>query len=118
MNRPIVIRSKECPYYPVAWGKTKGILAKESIAHSDSVQIRMTEYQPHWEHAKHVHPTQEEIIFVMSGHGFSVTDECGRVPLGPGDVSYIPAGVYHATVNPNDEPMVAIIIKTPPDAEK
>lgn len=118
MKKPIVIRSEECPYYPVAWGKTKGILAKESVAQSENVQIRMTEYQPHWEHAKHVHPTQEEIIFVLSGRGFSVTDECGRVPLGPGDVSYIPAGVYHATVNPNDEPMVAIIIKTPPDTAK
>jgi len=118
MKKPVVIRSEECPYYPVAWGKTKGILAAESIASSEHVQIRMTEYQPHWEHAKHVHETQEEIIFILSGHGFSETDEGGRVPLNPGDVSYIPAGVYHATINPYDEPMVGLIIKTPPDAAK
>ena len=117
MKKPMVIHEADCPYRAVAWGKTKGILAKESAACSDHVQIRMTEYQPHWEHSMHVHENQEEIIYILSGQGFSETAE-GRVPLKPGDASYIPAGVYHATINPYDEPMVGLIIKTPPDADK
>ena len=117
MRKAAVVNEKECPFYDVAWGRTKGILASESDACPENVQIRMTEYRPFFEHSRHVHPTQEEVIYVLSGKGFSETAE-GRREIFPGCAAYIPAGVEHATINPNAEPIVALVIKSPPDGEK
>jgi quercetin dioxygenase-like cupin family protein len=116
MKRAVVIYEEDCPFRKVAWGVTKGLVAAESSVYSDNVQVRITEYEPFFEHSMHVHPDQEEIIFVLSGGGYSVSEE-GRQELRPGAVAYVPAGVHHATVNPNAEPMRAVIIKTPPDKD-
>lgn len=117
MLKACVINEADCPFYDVAWGQTKGILAAESAISSPDIQIRITEYKPFWEHSLHVHPNQTEIIFVLSGSGFSETTE-GRQPIFPGCAAYIPAGVEHATLNPNSEPLRALIIKSPADARK
>lgn len=117
MKKAAVVNEQNCPFYSVAWGRTKGILAAESGACPEHVQVRMTEYQPFFEHSRHVHPTQEEVIYVLSGRGFSETAE-GRKEIFPGCAAYIPAGVEHATINPNAEPILALVIKSPPDEKK
>ena len=117
MSKACVINEKECPFYNVAWGQTKGILAAESVASNPDLQIRITEYKPFWEHSLHVHPRQAEVIFVLSGSGVSETQE-GRNPIFPGCAAYIPAGVEHATLNPNPEPLRVLIIKSPADLQK
>lgn len=55
----------------------------------------------------HVHPTQEETIYITAGHGELVTPE-GTVPLEPGTAVFIPIGLHHATVSngPGDLEMV------------
>ena len=117
MSKADVVNEQDCPYYDVAWGMTKGILAAESGVVPKVVQIRMTEYKPFFEHSKHSHPTQEEIIYVLSGRGFSETPD-GKKEIFSGCAAYVPAGVEHATINPNGEPIVALVIKSPPDVPK
>ena len=114
MKKADVVNSENCPYYEVAWGHTKGVLAAEAGVLPEMLQVRITQYKPFWEHSLHTHPTQEEVIYVLSGKGFSETAE-GRKEIFPGCAAYIPAGVEHATVNPNAEPLVALVIKSPPD---
>jgi len=116
LKKSLVIDEQKCPYYQVQWGLTKGIIAKESEASSENIQIRITEYKPFFEHSMHAHETQEEIIFVLEGKGYSETSD-GKKELYPGCAAYVPKGVPHATVNPYDEPMKAIVIKVPPDKE-
>ena len=55
----------------------------------------------------HVHPTQEETIYIVSGHGELVTPE-GTVPLEPGTAVFIPIGLHHQSVShgPGDLEMV------------
>ena len=55
----------------------------------------------------HVHPTQEECIFIVAGHGELVTPE-GTAVLAPGTCVYIPVGLHHQTVShgPGDLEMV------------
>jgi quercetin dioxygenase-like cupin family protein len=55
----------------------------------------------------HVHPSQEETIYIVSGHGELVTPE-GTVALEPGTTVFIPIGLHHATVSngPGDLEMV------------
>ncbi|MCL1941672.1 MAG: cupin domain-containing protein [Synergistaceae bacterium] len=117
MSKADVVNSESFSYYEVAWGMTKGILAAESGVLPKMLQVRMTQYKPFFEHSLHTHPAQEEVIYVVSGKGFSETAE-GRKELFPGCAAYIPAGVGHATINPNAEPLVALVIKSPPDAAK
>jgi len=113
----IILKESEIPFYSVAWGKTKGLVAKESKAFSDKVQVRITEYMPGFVHTFHVHPEQDEVIYILSGCGFSETAG-GKQEIKCGDVVYVPAGVEHATHNPNAEPLKALIIKSSPDKDK
>ncbi len=115
MQDKVILNEKDALFYAVDWGRTKGLVAKESIACSDKVQVRITEYLPGYVHKLHVHPTQDEIIFVLEGKGASETAS-GKREIGVGDVVLVPAGVAHATYNPNSEVMRAIIIKSPPDS--
>lgn len=110
----VVFSEVEIPYVDVEWGKTKELVGKFCAAHSENFLMKITEYLPGYIHAKHVHTAQEETIFVLSGRGYSET-ETGKSSLEPGSVCFIPAGVYHATCNPYDEPLKVIIVKTPPD---
>ena len=61
----------------------------------------------------HVHPTQEEIIYITSGRGELVTPE-GTVALEPGTVVYIPIGLHHATVSSGPGPLEMVTSFSPP----
>jgi mannose-6-phosphate isomerase-like protein (cupin superfamily) len=61
----------------------------------------------------HVHPTQEEIIYIISGHGELVTPE-GSVALEPGTAVYIPVGLHHATVSNGPGPLEMVTSFSPP----
>lgn len=55
----------------------------------------------------HRHPSQEETIYIVAGHGELVTPE-GTVPLEQGTAVFIPIGLQHRTVSlgPGDLEMV------------
>jgi quercetin dioxygenase-like cupin family protein len=61
----------------------------------------------------HVHPAEEEVIYIVSGTGELVTPE-GAVALAPGTAVYIPVGMHHATVAHSSEPLELISIFSPP----
>lgn len=61
----------------------------------------------------HVHPTQEEVIYVLSGVGeiyFNGTPE----PLRPGTCAYAPPGVEHSIGNLGREPLKVAYVFSPP----
>ena len=61
----------------------------------------------------HVHPTQEEIVYIIRGRGELVSPE-GSVPLEPGVAVYIPVGEFHATVSHGPEPLEMVTAFSPP----
>jgi oxalate decarboxylase/phosphoglucose isomerase-like protein (cupin superfamily) len=61
----------------------------------------------------HVHPTQEECIYIISGHGELVTPD-GTVALEPGTAVYIPIGLHHATVSHGPGPLEMVTSFSPP----
>jgi len=61
----------------------------------------------------HVHPTQEEVVFCVSGHGALVSPE-GSVPLEPGTAVYVPVGEHHATVSYGPGPLELVTSFSPP----
>lgn len=61
----------------------------------------------------HTHDTQEEIIYILSGHGkFISTDR--TVPLEPGTAIFISPGSQHQIVVTGDETIKLVTVFSPP----
>lgn len=63
----------------------------------------------------HVHPTQEEVVFIVSGRGQLVSPD-NTVDLEPGVAVYIPIGTHHATVSLGPGPLEMVCSFSPPVA--
>lgn len=99
------------------WGLTKDLVGPEHMG-AEHIRFKITEYLPGYSHTLHMHPTQEEVIFVLEGRGITETRE-DKMGIGPGLVVFVPAGVYHATINlSHTAPLRALIVKSPPDDEE
>jgi mannose-6-phosphate isomerase-like protein (cupin superfamily) len=112
-----IVQVDEVAYEEVEWGLTKEIIAPQTVG-SKRVKVKITEYLPGYSHTLHVHPNQEEVIYVLSGRG--VTESRGhRREIGPGSVVFISAGEPHANFNLSDsEALKVIVIKAPPEDEE
>lgn len=112
-----IVLIDEIEFQKVDWGLTKNLIGPKSVG-SERIKVNITEYLPGYIHKLHVHPNQEEVIYILAGRGISETNE-GRKDISPGSVVFVPAGVPHATINVSDsEPLRAIIIKSPPGDEE
>jgi uncharacterized RmlC-like cupin family protein len=117
MKKRQVVLHGDIPFRQVDWGFTKDVVGPERMG-SEKIRLKITEYQPGYSHKLHMHPTQEEVIFVLEGRGITETRE-DKIEIGPGSVVFVPAGVYHATLNlSNTESLRAVIVKSPPDDEE
>ena len=58
---------------------------------------------------EHRHDNNEEIYFVVEGHGTMILDGA-NFPIGPGDVSVVHPGHTHGLLNSDKEPMRLIVI--------
>ncbi len=105
-----VIILDDVPFNPVAWGRSK-VLVSPTANSAEHVRVGLTEYHPDTPHEPHSHPGQEEVIWVLSGKGYTETHG-ERQDLYPGAVAYIPGGLEHKTSAVGDK-MTAIIIKGP-----
>ena len=112
-----VVRENEKEFVGVEWGKTKNLFGPGNVG-ARYLKINITEYSPGGEHTLHCHPDQEEVIYVLEGEGISRT-KAGDQPIRAGSFVFVPAGTDHATINlRKDQPMKAIIIKSPPQEKK
>lgn len=117
MKKRQVVLNGDIPFRQTDWGLTKDLVGPERMG-SEKIRFKITEYLPGYSHKLHMHPTQEEVIFVLEGRGITETKE-DKIEIGPGSVVFVPAGVYHATLNlSNTEPLRAVIVKSPPDDEE
>lgn len=110
MPEKSVLDVESAPFRAVEWGRSK-ILVSPVANGSEHVRVGMTEYHPDTPHEPHAHPGQEEVIWVLSGRGYTQTGE-EKIDLYPGAVAFIPAGMEHKTAAV-DGKMTAIIIKGP-----
>ncbi|HEX6938081.1 MAG TPA: cupin domain-containing protein [Longimicrobiales bacterium] len=98
------------PWGPHEWLCRPGLTAAEDL---QLVRVRMP---PGAGHAFHVHPTMEEIIYVISGVAEQwVGREMRR--LGPGEIAHIPRGEVHGTYNVGEETLVFLAILSPAVSE-
>src|SRR5512135_2866516 len=62
------------------------------------VSLNYGEHAPGMEFKQHIHQNSCDIIICLSGTGVIRSGD-KRIPIGPGDVIYVPAGVVHGTIN-------------------
>ena len=63
----------------------------------------------------HVHPGEEELLYIVSGRGRLVTPQ-GTIELTPGTSVYIPPGLHHATASFGPAPLELVSVFSPPVA--
>jgi oxalate decarboxylase/phosphoglucose isomerase-like protein (cupin superfamily) len=99
------------------WGKVK-ILSEPMLTGAERFSFGMVVLEPGKGHARHNHPGAEEIIFVMSGEGEQMIDDQPPIHVRPGACIYIPADIYHSTLNTGWEPMRLLIVYAPAGPER
>ena len=62
----------------------------------------------------HVHEESEDVIVVLKGRG-EIRSGDSFLSFEAGDALYVPAGVFHGTINTGDEPLVMFSCQAPPD---
>ena len=99
------------------WGTIKW-LSEPRVTSTERFTMGVVILQPGKGHARHNHPGSEEIIYVVSGEGEQMVDDQPPVKVSPGASIYIPADIYHSTVNTGNEPMKLIVVYSPAGPER
>ncbi len=99
------------------WGTVK-ILSEPQVTEAERFSFGMVILEPGKGHERHNHPGSEEIIFVMSGEGEQMVDDQPPVKVRPGASIYIPADIYHSTLNTGWEPMRLLVVYAPAGPER
>ncbi len=99
------------------WGTLK-ILSEPEVTNAERFSFGMVVLEPGKGHDRHNHPGSEEIIFVMSGVGEQMVDDQPAVTVRAGASIYIPADVYHSTLNTGWEPMRLLVVYSPAGPER
>ncbi len=75
--------------------------------------LGVVSFPPGSDPGTHVHQKEEEIIYVMSGHGETKIGD-RSVPLDPGVAVFTEPGIEHGVKNTGREPLVLISVFSPP----
>ncbi|WP_175776147.1 cupin domain-containing protein [Burkholderia anthina] len=95
---------------------SKAIVTPEAVG-SRFFDHRISCYEPGAYVADHVHKVQEQIYHVLSGEGVLVVDGERRL-VRANDVTYIPPGVRHELHCTGADPLVFLVITSPPTDEE
>jgi quercetin dioxygenase-like cupin family protein len=78
------------------------------VLNSKDLVTRMNCYEPGQITPKHVHPDDDEIVFCVEGRGAVKFDGRDAVPLIPGAIVNLPAGLAHWIEAASDSRMVVL----------
>ena len=99
------------------WG-TVNILSEPTVTQAERFSFGTVTLEPGKGHERHNHPGTEEVIFVLSGEGEQMLDDQPAVTVRSGACIYVPADVYHATLNTGAEPLRLLIVYAPAGPER
>jgi oxalate decarboxylase/phosphoglucose isomerase-like protein (cupin superfamily) len=105
----------DCPTMTFDWGAIKWFVTpgRENAAMTFGEVILL----PGKGHARHNHPTSEEILYVLSGEGEQMVEDGTPFPIKPGDTIYVPMAAFHSTLNTGWEPLRLLATYNPAGAE-
>lgn len=110
-------RPDEVPTRTFDWGSIKWLVTPH-LDEGAGLTVGEVIINPGQGHAPHVHPNEEEVIYVVSGEGVqTVGDGTEPFPIREGDAVYIPADTLHSTYNTTWRPLRLTVVYTPGGAE-
>jgi quercetin dioxygenase-like cupin family protein len=80
----------------------------QPVVSSKDVVTRMNCYEPGQITPLHMHPADDEVVFCVEGRGALTFEEREDVPLVPGTVACLPAGLAHRIEAAADSRMVVV----------
>ena len=80
----------------------------QPLLESKDFVTRMNCYEPGQVTPFHVHPTDDEVIFCVEGRGAITFEKLPPVPIVPGSLISLPAGLPHGIEAAKDSRMVVI----------
>jgi quercetin dioxygenase-like cupin family protein len=88
-------------------------MAKVALATTDRAQLDLYCVSPGQSQKPHRHEDQDKVYYVLEGAGrFALAGQEER--LVAGDALVAPAGVEHGLVNDGTEPLLVLVVVTPP----
>lgn len=78
----------------------------------ERLSVGLIAFKPHSEHKEHLHSGDEQVIYVISGHGIQTINGVMET-LNPGDLKHVPPYVRHKVINDSFEELKLIIVYTP-----
>ena len=98
------------------WGEL-GWISRPAMTGAGDITVIEVTLKPGKGHDFHKHPTQEEVIYVMSGE-IEQWLEAEKRMLKPGDSIFIDAGAVHASFNVGRDAAVLMVVLGPCDGEE
>lgn len=95
---------------------SKAIVTPDTVG-SRFFDYRISTYEAGAYVESHSHKVQEQIYHVLAGEGVLIVDGERRL-VGANDVTYIPPGVVHEISNTGIDPLVFLVITSPPTDEE
>lgn len=111
MTRGRFLVTGDLPAEPVPFGTTRWLSRPTTTAAANLAVVEVT-LVPGQGHAFHLHPNQEEVIYVLAGE-VEQWLERERRTLRPGDGIFIGKGVVHASFNTGAGPARLLAILSP-----
>ena len=75
---------------------------------SNDLVTRMNCYEPGQATPMHIHPNDDEVIFCVEGRGAITFETLADVPISPGSLVSVPAGLTHGIKAAADSRMIVI----------
>jgi quercetin dioxygenase-like cupin family protein len=105
------ILTKDLEAETLDWGK-RTWLSLPSLTGAKTLVVVEVDLQPGFGHNFHIHPNQEEHVYVLKGP-IEQWLETEKQILSAGDSTFIPANTVHATFNVSDQPVKVLAILGP-----
>lgn len=109
-------RPDDLPTRTFDWGTIKWLVTPHLDEGAGMTTGEVIVY-PAQGHAPHVHPNEQEVIYVISGEGEQTIADSGPFPIREGDAVFIPANTLHSTYNTTWRPLRLVVVYTPGGAE-
>lgn len=116
-GRGVIVYAEDVDTLVFDWGKLH-FLSEPAVTDAERFSFGVVELAPGKGHDRHNHPGSEEIIYVISGQGVQVVDDQEPISVGPGASIYIPADIFHSTLNTGTEPLRLAVVYSPAGPER
>jgi mannose-6-phosphate isomerase-like protein (cupin superfamily) len=108
-----VIHESEVEAKPLPGRMHKMIISPWHFGGAKTMCFGVADFPPNAHAPGHIHAAEEEMIYVLTGHGEMYFDGVPE-PIEPGSCVYVPANCAHSINNTSDEVLKIVYVFSPP----